>query len=615
MKKGILLRVFTFSLLVLCILLSFGFHNNPPLKAVPEKTDILFNNLLDSAARDIAALNKSCAEKAGNNDLQWRFRQARISFKKLAVLLAYFQPAEYKWLNNPNLPRVEAAPDQVIQPTGYQVIEELLFSEAAKPDYEAISRQAAFILEKLEEIKKEKDRSLKYKPERVFDALVTAINFQVTLDITGFDSPVAQHALPEAAATLEGIGQVLALFDGAGSKTEKNFSLLKASLKKANDFLLAAQSFNQFDRLSYITACYQPLALQLASLRKQLGLELKGFRKPVLAEQVSLFEKEVFNLRFFSPPAPYEMSAEKIRLGRQLFNDPVLSGTGTKSCASCHIPEKAFADGLKFSAGIDNVTPLTRNTPSLWYTAFQTRFFYDSKADFLENQLDDVVHNSSEMKGSLNKSAQLIRRDSQYVQLFNLAYPEEKTPIVEYNIANAISSYIRSLTGMNARFDNYIRGDAAALTAAEKKGFNLFAGKAKCATCHFIPLFNGLRPPDFTDTESEVVGVPDRAGKKKILLDPDEGKKNFTTSVIHRFAFKTPTLRNIALTAPYMHNGVYNTLDEVLDFYNNGGGKGRGIAPPNQTLPFSRLHLSRREKKEIIAFMKALTDTVSFRQH
>ena len=140
-----------------------------------------------------------------------------------------------------------------------------------------------------------------------------------------------------------------------------------------------------------------------------------------------------------------------------------------------------------------------------------------------------------------------------------------------------------------------------------KKGFNLFSGKAKCATCHFIPLFNGLVPPEFVETETEVLGVPETTDKTKPRLDPDLGKYNTSKSVIHKHSFKTPTVRNIELTAPYMHNGVFNSLEEVLDFYNDGGGQGLKIAPENQTLPPDKLNLTKKEMQDIIAFMKSLT--------
>jgi cytochrome c peroxidase len=220
------------------------------------------------------------------------------------------------------------------------------------------------------------------------------------------------------------------------------------------------------------------------------------------------------------------------------------------------------------------------------------------------------VHNTDEMGGSLKANAAEIKNIPAYKDLFTKAYPGEINLFAPYNVANAISSYVRSLTSFNSKFDKVMRNEnKTSFSRSEKNGFNLFAGKAKCATCHFIPVFNGLLPPHYSDTESEVLGVPAHASKTKPELDKDLGKFDFTRSEIHKFAFKTPGLRNIDLTAPYMHNGVFNTLDEVVDFYNNGGGAGLGIAPENLTLPPDKLNLTKSEMRDIVSFMKTLTDT------
>jgi cytochrome c peroxidase len=230
----------------------------------------------------------------------------------------------------------------------------------------------------------------------------------------------------------------------------------------------------------------------------------------------------------------------------------------------------------------------------------------------LEFQVNSVVHNENEMGGSTEQLARLIKEDKKMYAAFALAYRGEVEPVSPFTIANAIASYMRSLQSLNSRFDQYMRKEPVPFSAPEKNGFNLFMGKAKCGTCHFMPLFNGLVPPNFNETESEVLGVP-ASLKKPYQLDADSGKYYFTKSLVHLYAFKTPTLRNIALTAPYMHNGVYKTLEEVIDFYNNGGGKGLGIAPSNQSHPFNRLDLSKKEKKEIISFLITLTDTASYK--
>jgi len=181
---------------------------------------------------------------------------------------------------------------------------------------------------------------------------------------------------------------------------------------------------------------------------------------------------------------------------------------------------------------------------------------------------------------------------------------------------NALGSYVRSLVFLNSRFDQYMRGNKAALTAEEVNGFNLFMGKAKCGTCHYMPLFNGNFPPRFVKTDAEVIGVPataqallrgrPRGGGKGAVIDADPGRFAIVPAESFRHAFKTPTVRNAARTGPYMHNGVFSTLEEVMDFYNKGGGAGLGIKIPNQTLPFDKLDLNENERREIIAFIRSL---------
>ncbi|MGZ9677486.1 cytochrome-c peroxidase [Flavobacterium sp. GNP001] len=209
--------------------------------------------------------------------------------------------------------------------------------------------------------------------------------------------------------------------------------------------------------------------------------------------------------------------------------------------------------------------------------------------------------NENEMHGSLAKSVEALKKEASYVAKFQKAFP--KAAIDEFGIKNALASYIRSLSNYDSKFDGFMRGEEK-FDLDEIAGFNLFTGKAKCATCHFIPLTNGTVPPSFMKSESEVLGVPNKHKK----LDADLGKFELTKAEIHRNSFKTPTIRNVELTAPYMHNGVFKTLEEVIDFYNEGGGNGLGFNLQNQTLPEDKLNLTDLEKKQLIAFMKTLTD-------
>ncbi len=163
---------------------------------------------------------------------------------------------------------------------------------------------------------------------------------------------------------------------------------------------------------------------------------------------------------------------------------------------------------------------------------------------------------------------------------------------------------------MNSRFDKSISGRFDELSNDEKAGFNIFMGKAQCGSCHFLPLFNGLLPPNYVETEWESIGVPERSNSTIKKLDSDIGRYGIIPAEIFKHSFKTPTLRNIALTSPYMHNGAFNTLDEVIDFYDRGGGKALGYVVENQTLSDRPLNLSTKEKFQLKSFLESLTDTI-----
>jgi cytochrome c peroxidase len=296
---------------------------------------------------------------------------------------------------------------------------------------------------------------------------------------------------------------------------------------------------------------------------------------------------------------------QKIALGKRLFFDPQLSGTGTRSCGSCHQPGKAFTDELAKNLDITGKRFITRNTPTLINAALQPAQFYDMRATSLEDQAHDVMNNRNEMHGDMQVSSGRLWKDPVYHKLFSEAFPfiDRKT-IDTAEIMNALASYVRSLTALNSRFDAYMQGNNSALNKAGVRGFNLFMGKARCATCHYLPLFNGTLPPRYMQMDAEVIGVPKtKAGK---AIDPDEGLYSISPFAFNRHSFKVTTVRNAARTAPYMHNGVYKSLEEVIDFYNKGGGAGIGLQVPNQTLAPNKLNLTILEQKQLIAFIKSL---------
>lgn len=215
-----------------------------------------------------------------------------------------------------------------------------------------------------------------------------------------------------------------------------------------------------------------------------------------------------------------------------------------------------------------------------------------------------ILNNVYALNGSM---ATLFDSNSIRAEYFIPSYQSGTTPQKTALGKLLSAAYIRSLTSFNTRFDRYMRGNYLLLSEDEQQGFNLFMGKAKCGTCHFMPTFNGMVPLSFTYTESEVLDVPKTALEKE--LDDDSGRYDIHEITVFKNAFKTPTLRNIALTAPYLHNGVYNTLEQVIEFYNKGGGIGLAFEIDNQTLPKNKLALSSKEKHQLISFLRSLSDS------
>ena len=556
-------------------------------------------------------LKQSSVKKEPLFNLKKKFLRSRLAYKKMAVISEYFNRYESKLLNGPALDwSGEDTPDKINHPEGLQVIEQLLYNDwKGGSSYNQLNFLLQSIMHTLLVIEQDRQLLYKFKDELVWDAIRSASLRLFTVGITGYDSPLAKYSLPEAIATIEEVKSLLACYQ-KNKGLVKNIDLLYVQLDKALSYLQAHSNFDTFDRLIFINEYMNPFYKQLNHVRLLNDIRVPAGANPVNFSAESIFDTQPFDINFFSPAKEYRMTREKVELGKKLFSDSILSGTKTRSCAGCHQAEKAFTDGLKTPLSIIDKLPLLRNTPTLWNSVFQSRQFFDGRADILENQLDDVVHNEKEMHGSLKETVRLVNESSEYKELFKKAYPGERGSITVYTIANAVSSYVRSLSGFSSRFDLYMRGDSTKLNISEKKGFNLFMGKAKCATCHHPPLFNGLLPPEFEETESEVLGVPETTATLHAKLDSDLGKYLFTRSAIHKYSFKTPTIRNIELTAPYMHNGVFKTLEEVMDFYNKGGGKGLKIAPGNQTLSFDKLNLSKKEQTDIINFMKSLTDNL-----
>jgi len=597
MKKITVVIFLSFAVVAGLVLFNFNRFKQPPEKVIAQNVLAQIDDFID--------VKNSLLEEAKQSHpdeklLQRRFLELRLSYKKFEWAAEYFNPAVARFVNGPPVQEVEMASRQVFEPAGLQVIEGMLF-----PKYNA--GQKPKLIRQLNLLQAGCDKFRVYYTNidlfdwQVFDAAKLEVFRIITLGITGFDNPLTLHSMQEAAVSLTGVKDAMAFYDDDTLGGED----LSAKIGAATDYLNAHSDFNNFDRATFITSYGNGLSAYITALEKRLKIHVIRYNRLLSQDAGTLFDKDAFNPDAYAPNPESFSTDKKKSLGQILFADPILSGNGKRSCQTCHQPANAFADGLEKNVMIDVNKPLKRNTPSLINAALQPSQFYDLRAKTMEDQANSVVKNKDEMHGSMAAAAKHLWQNAGYRKLFADAFPKNnRTGIDTLEIMNALGAYERSLVSLNSRFDQYMRGNKAAMNQQEINGFNLFMGKARCATCHYMPLFNGSFPPRFVIVESEVIGVPQTTAG--LAVDTDMGRYNQMKINAFKHAFKISTVRNAARTAPYMHNGVFKTLQQVMDFYNKGGGNGLGFKLDNQTLASDKLNLTEKESGEVIAFIKAL---------
>lgn len=540
----------------------------------------------------------SAVTRGNDTEIKKEFLLARQKYKLIEFYIEYFFPTTAVMLNGAPIDEIELGENLIKNPTGFQVMEELVFDGKPAANKEELINEIKKMKLNLSRISRFNEQ-YELTDAQVLDALRLEIFRITSLGITGFDAPIALNSLPESASALRGIHAVLDYYDDEKTNVAVNGAI---------GFLQSASSYDEFDRLQFTTEFLQPINEGIAALRIKRNIPTAASGSALREEATSMFGKNAFDVNRFVGNSASFTSKEKANLGEALFSDAILSNDGTRNCQSCHHASMAFTDGLVKPLGISKAKILDRNTPTLTYAGLQRGFFYDLKAGTLEDQALDVVHHKEEMGGSLDQATIRINATKKYLKLFKAAFPDSTGTANPWKIQHALASYIRSLAPFTSRLDRYMEGDKSQLSVTEKAGYNLFMGKAKCGSCHFAPIFNGTQAPLFTKSEAEVLGVPSTPDTIAAVIDSDPGRFGLYQYPQYRYAFKTPTVRNISKTAPYMHNGVYKTLEQVLDFYNRGGGAGIGIKLDNQTLSGDPLNLNPEEIKSIIAFLNTLDD-------
>jgi cytochrome c peroxidase len=357
-------------------------------------------------------------------------------------------------------------------------------------------------------------------------------------------------------------------------------------------------------------------------MRLRLGLifflAFSGLVQPASTLKIELPPGIPRELWEYFIPKDNPMTAEKIELGRQLFFDKRLSADGTISCASCHDPSKAFADGKAVAEGISGRRG-SRNTPTLLNAMFNSSLFWDGRAESLEEQARLPLVDPNEMGNrSYQEVVDRLRGLPEYAAQFRRVFGG---PVTIENISKAIAAYERTLVSGDSPFDRFMAGDASAMSESAQRGLALFRGKARCSICHTI----NQAFPFFTDQTYRNTGVAAFAPEFESLArraaqmarSPSADQLRELSSLraassLGRFlisgnqldigAFRTPSLRNVELTAPYFHDGSARTLDEVLEFYAQGGRPNL-----NRDWELIPINLTESERADLMEFLKSLT--------
>lgn len=288
------------------------------------------------------------------------------------------------------------------------------------------------------------------------------------------------------------------------------------------------------------------------------------------------------------------VDSEKAELGRLLFYDPILSANDDMSCATCHHPDLGFSDGERIAQGAHG--DLRRNAPTLWNVAYATSLFWDGRAASLEEQMLVPLTSSEEMGADADSLIEELQAIPEYVELFNESFDDG---ITLDNVVASIAEFERTLISNSSPFDRFSAGDFNALTGAQRRGFDIFrSAETRCFECHAWPTF--------THNTFHVLGIPDYDP-----ANPDLGQIEIRNAADAERAFRTPSLRNAALSAPYMHNGAFLTLEDVIQFYADGAGLEHGFTADQLDEKIRGFSLTEQEISDLVAFLFALTDEPS----
>ncbi len=545
----------------------------------------------------------------------------RVQLKKNDFWLRYLQPVDYKKINGP-LP-VEWETE--------------VFEKFEKP-YKREGAGLTLAYEYLENQSIEKDTLLSlirssiiasrvFLNDSITKHLYTHYHFFLcnrlfllnlsAIYTTGFECPDKFRIMPELKGMLNDVMKIYSVYN----HSYPEFGIKEDYIALYNEMINFVQkqsdNFEEFNHYYFIRDYVNPLFEINQKYIRAYSVKTSNYNDFSLNDEaMSLFDKGLYTGQdikgVYRSITDSNLLNEVHTLGKLFFYDPILSGNNKRSCASCHNPKEYFTDtSVSTNLQFDQVNRLTRNAPTLINVVYNHLIMLDGKHFNLGNQAKDVLTNPIEMNSEESELLDKILSCREYkVKLKGLAEFSTEKKIGLKHITSALIFYYSSFSNSYSSFDHAMNL-MSDLDSVSIQGFNVFMSKAQCATCHFLPQFNGVKPP-YIGSEFEVIGVPESKAFSSLSSDPGRYSINPASETLH--AFRTGSLRNIFHTKPYMHNGVFNNLEEVIDFYDAGGGAGKGIQVVNQTLSADSLHLSKFEKMALLKFISSLDEKINFEE-
>ena len=563
------------------------------------------------------------ADISDKNDISKIKKQIKISRLKLKSLdfwLRYLEPNVYRKINGPLPIEWENEVFEKFEPpykregAGLSILEENL--ENAMVPKNSLDSLIKYSLDALQSFEADSITQQLNSYHHFFLANRLYLLNLAAIYTTGFECPDTNNIIPELRSMVGDVKEIYSTYDKTFPATplsKEYLALYDRTITFVNQQPL---QFSHFDHFDFIKNYVNPLFKMNQGFIRSYSVVTKNYNDYTLNNNCnSIFDKSLYSPQnskgIYSLIDDKELLDEIKQTGKLLFYDPILSANNSRSCASCHKPTEYFTDTTMATPfQFDHQNHLPRNAPSLINVTFNHLIMLDGKHISLQDQAKDVMHSSAEMNNDEKELVEKVMSCKEYKKAFKkfLRYTPEEKDVSLSHIVSAITYYYADFSNYSAPFDDAINNKQV-IPADAKKGFNLFMSKAQCATCHFVPIFNGVKPP-YIGSEFEVIGVPEDTSYSK--LSTDKGRYDVNPAPETMNAFRTNTIRNAEHTKPYMHNGIFQTLDQVIDLYDAGGGEGKKLTISNQTLSSDSLKLTKTEKNEIISFIRSLNENIIF---